>query len=129
MKKAIIATAIVLFAVCAASAQGVAGDWQGTLHADRANLHLVLHISKDDGGKLKATLDIVDQAAYGIKVDSISLKKSSLNLDVDVEKIDGTYWGKVSGDGNTISGVWRKEEGQPAQLDFKRAPAPVKAEH
>ena len=125
MKKAIIAVAIVLLAACAASAQDVAGDWQGTLHVGAADLHLVLHIAKDDGGKLKATLDSVDQAAYGIKVDSISLKKSDLNL--EVERVAATYWGKLSKDGNTISGIWR--QGQPLPLDFKRSPAPVKTEH
>jgi len=47
-------------------AQDVTGDWNGTLHANGAELRLVLHISKNPDGGLKATLDSVDQGANGI---------------------------------------------------------------
>jgi fermentation-respiration switch protein FrsA (DUF1100 family) len=124
MKKIMVAAALLQFAVCAA-AQDVVGDWQGTLHAGVANLRLVLHITKGDGGSLKATLDSVDQAALGIPVSSISLKDSQLTLGVDA--VHGTYEGKVSSDGGTISGTWT--QGQPLPLEFKRAAAPVKPEH
>jgi fermentation-respiration switch protein FrsA (DUF1100 family) len=60
MKRVIVAAAVVLFAFCAADAQDIAADWEGTLHA-AADLHLVLHITESDGGSLKATLDSVDQ--------------------------------------------------------------------
>lgn len=111
------AAALVLLLVGAAWAQDIAGDWEGTLHAGVADLRLVLHISKIDGGALKATLDSLDQGAYGIPVSSISLKESKLSLDVDA--VHGTYDGKVSSDGNAISGMW--SQGQPLPLDFKRA--------
>src|SRR5580700_5048832 len=125
MKKIIIAAAVILSGVCAACAQDVAGDWQGTLHAGVADLRLVLHITKSDAGGLKATLDSVDQAANGIPVNSIVLKDSTLTLGVDA--VHGTYEGKVSSDGNTIAGTW--SQGQPLPLEFKRAAAPVKPEH
>jgi pimeloyl-ACP methyl ester carboxylesterase len=125
MKKIIIAAAVILSGVCAACAQDVAGDWQGTLHAGVADLRLVLHITKSDAGGLKATLDSVDQAANGIPVSSIVLKDSTLTLGVDA--VHGTYEGKVSSDGNTIAGTW--SQGQPLPLEFKRAAAPVKPEH
>jgi uncharacterized protein len=104
-------------------AQDVTGDWQGTLHAGAADLHLVLHIGKSDNGALKATLDSVDQAANGIPVSSISLKDSKLSL--AVELVHGTYDGKLSSDGATISGTW--SQGQALPLDFKRAAAPIPA--
>jgi hypothetical protein len=107
------------------SAQDIAGDWQGTLSANGAQLRLVLHITKGDDGALKATLDSVDQNANGIPVSSISLKDSKLSLGVDA--VHGTYEGKVAADGATISGTW--SQGQSLALDFKRAAVPVKTEH
>jgi uncharacterized protein len=104
-------------------AQDITGDWQGTLHAGAADLHLVLHITKSDAGALKATLDSVDQAANGIPVSSISLKDSKLSL--AVELVHGTYDGKLSSDGTTLSGIW--SQGQPLPLDFKRAATPLPA--
>jgi fermentation-respiration switch protein FrsA (DUF1100 family) len=125
IKKVIVAAALLLLAVCAANAQDIVGDWEGTLHAGAADLRLVLHITKGDGNGLKATLDSVDQAALGIPVSSISLKDSKLSL--GVEAVHGTYEGTVSADRGTINGTW--SQGQPLPLDFKRAAAPVKPEH
>ena len=125
MEKLVVAAAMFLFAACSAYAQEIAGDWQGTLHAGAADLHLVLHISKDDKGGLKATLDSVDQAANGIPVSSITLKDSKLSLGIDA--VHGTYEGAVSSDGATISGTW--SQGQALPLDFTRSAAPVKPQH
>src|SRR5271156_1876230 len=124
MKAILILAAQAVTAASLVSAQDIAGDWQGTLSANGAELRLGLHISKGDGGALKATLDSVDQNANGIPVSSISLKDSKLSL--GVEAVHGTYEGKVAADGKTISGTWT--QGQPLQLDFKRA-APGKTEH
>jgi fermentation-respiration switch protein FrsA (DUF1100 family) len=125
MKAILILATEVVAAAALVSAQDIAGDWQGTLSAGGAELRLVLHITKDDKGALKATLDSVDQNANGIPVSSISLKDSKLSLGVDA--VHGTYEGKVAADGATISGTW--SQGQPLPLDFKRAAAPVKTEH
>ncbi len=122
MKSAIAVSVMILFAACLATGQDVTGDWQGTLHAG-ADLRLVLHITKGDSGALKATLDSVDQGANGIPVSSVSFKDSKLSL--GVEAVHGSYEGKVSSDGQTISGTWT--QGQPPPLDFKRSAAPVKA--
>ncbi len=115
-------SALLFLIPAAAHSQDVAGDWQGTLHAGM-DLHLVLHITKGDGGALKATLDSVDQGAYGIPVSSISLKNSNLTLGVDA--VHGTYEGKLSGDGNTMSGTWT--QGQTLPLDFKRSAAKIES--
>jgi hypothetical protein len=125
MKRNFLLAALTLFIAGFASAQDVTGDWQGTLHAGAVELRLVLHISKDGSGALKATLDSVDQAANGIPVTSISLKDSRLSLAVD--SVHGTYEGKFSTDASMLTGTWT--QGQPLPLDFKRATAPVKTEH
>jgi uncharacterized protein len=109
--------------ICISHAQDVTGDWQGTLQAGEADLHLVLHISKSDSG-LKATLDSVDQGANGIPVSSITFKDSKLSLGVEI--VHGAYEGKLSSDGATISGTWSQNE-VDLPLDFKRAAAPAPA--
>jgi fermentation-respiration switch protein FrsA (DUF1100 family) len=125
MKRASILATLLLAAASVAGAQDIAGDWQGALSANGAELRLVLHVARSADGTLKATLDSVDQGANGIPVTSITLKESKLSLGIDA--VHGTYEGQVSSDGNTIKGTW--SQGQPLPLDFKRAGAPVKTEH
>jgi hypothetical protein len=108
--------------VLVANAQEVVGEWEGTLKAGGAELRLVLHISKADGGELKATMDSVDQGANGIPVSTITLKDSQLSL--KVEAWHGTYEGKVNAAATEIEGTW--SQGQPLPLVFKRATAPAK---
>ena len=66
----------------AAQAPAIAGSYAGTLQAGEAQLHLVLHLSKNAKGVLDATLDSLDQAVYAIEATSVSLKGSILKLDV-----------------------------------------------
>jgi fermentation-respiration switch protein FrsA (DUF1100 family) len=115
-----------LVAASFAQSQDIAGDWQGTLSPNGAELRLVLHITKAPDSSLKATLDSIDQpGANGIPVNSITLKDSKLNL--DVATVHGTYEGKVATDGKTITGTWT--QAAPLPLEFKRATAPIKTEH
>ena len=123
--KRILILAILLLAAGIAHAQDITGDWQGTLNAGAAELRLVLHITKAADGSLKATLDSVDQGANGIPVNSVTLKDSKLNL--EVQAVNGTYEGKVSADGKTISGTW--SQGSSLPLDFKRGALSTKKEH
>lgn len=99
----------------AACAQDIAGDWRATLKAGPAELRLILHVTKADGG-LKATIDSIDQGANGIPVSSVTLKGTDLKLTVDA--VNGTYEGKVSPDGASIKGTWT--QAQPLPLDFER---------
>ncbi len=103
IKKTIAITALILSAACFAQSQDVAGDWQGVLNAGTRQLHIILHITNNDGN-LKATMDSVDQHAFGLPVSSISLKNSKLKFEVD--KVGGSYVGKLSPDATKISGSW-----------------------
>jgi hypothetical protein len=121
MKRILILAALVAAAGLAqAQDKDLTGDWQGTLSAGGANLRLVLHVSKAADGSLKANLDSVDQGV-NIPVNSVTFKDSRVSL--SLEMIHGSYEGKISTDGNVISGTWT--QGQPFPLDFKR-PAPAK---
>jgi len=120
MKRILILAALVAAAGLAqAQDKDLTGDWQGTLAAGGANLRLVLHVSKAADGSLKANLDSVDQGV-NIPVNSVTFKDSRLSL--SLEMIHGSYEGKISTDGNVISGTWT--QGQPFPLDFKRAAPP-----
>jgi len=115
MRKLLIA--LLLLSASAATAQNVAGDWNGTLDAGGTKLHLVLHIAKSAGGALTATLDSVDQNALGIPVTSVALTGAKLSL--DVAAIRGTFEGTLNGD--TISGTWT--QGISFPLAFTRSAA------
>ena len=123
--KRILTLALLIIVPSLAHAQDLSGDWQGTLSASGAELRLVLHITKSADGSLKATLDSVDQGTNGIPVSSVTLKDSTLSL--EIEAVHGTYEGKVSADGKTISGTW--SQGASLPLNFKRGAPPLKIEH
>ena len=126
MKRFMVVPALIFLAATVSRAQDIAGDWQGTLSAGGQELHLVLHITKASDNSLKATLDSLDQpGGNGIPVSSISLKDSKLNM--EVEKVHGTYEGKLSTDAKTITGTW--SQGTSLPLEFKRATAPINTEH
>jgi hypothetical protein len=104
----------------ACRAQGqVAGDWKGTLSAGGAELRLILHVTAAKDGSLTATLDSVDQGAYGIPVTTVTLKDSKLDLTVD--SVQGSYSGTVNKDASEIDGTW--SQGTPLALNFRRAAA------
>ena len=88
-------------------------------------LRLVLHIAKNPDGTLKATLDSVDQGQNGLAVTDLSLEGPNLTFDVDA--VNGSYRGKVMGDGKTILGKW--QQGRPMDLEFERATTPIKTQH
>lgn len=125
MKKLIGVMAVISFASLFVQAQDIAGDWLGTLSTAGAELRLVLHITKNPDGSIKATLDSVDQGANGIPVKSVTLNQSKLSL--DVAAVHGSYEGTVNKDATQIDGTWT--QGQTLLLTFKRASIVSKAEH
>lgn len=80
----------------------IAGDWQGTLQAEKS-LRIVLKISKSDKG-WGAMMYSIDQGAYPINASSVTLNGSTLKF--SVEMIGGNYEGTLSADGNSIAGTW-----------------------
>jgi uncharacterized protein len=117
MKKTIAVAALVFVMIGLGKSQDIAGDWQGILNAGGVQLHLVLHINKDSTGSLTAILVSPDQSSKGMPVSSISIKDSKLKFAVD--RIQGSYQGKLNADATKISGTWY--QGAFFDLDFKRA--------
>ncbi len=97
--------------------QGIAGTWQGTLHAGR-DLRTVVKISKADDGGYKAVFYSIDQGGDGLPVTKITLDGTTVKMSLTM--IGGTYEGKLSADGKTITGTWSQGP-SPLPLNLTRA--------
>ena len=110
---------ILFFAALLASslhAQNITGTWQGTLKAGPQDLRIVIKISLEDD-KLKAVLYSIDQGGQPINANSITRDGSSIKMAVNL--IGGNYDGKLSADGNAITGTWNQVA--PLPLNLTRA--------
>ena len=100
-----------------AAAQGFEGTWQGTLHVGQ-DLRIVTKISKADAGGYTAILYSIDQGGQPLPFDKVTVDGSSITMTLKL--IGGKYEGKLSGDGNTISGTWTQGP-NPLPLPLTRA--------
>ena len=82
------------------------GSWQGILDAGGTKLRIVFHVMKIDSSQFSATLDSPDQGATGIPVSKVSIMDDSIIFVVAV--VGGRYEGKLSGENNSIAGVWKQ---------------------
>ena len=118
MKKLLLS--IVALAVLAGGvlwAQGLTGNWQGTLNAGK-DLRMILVVSKEDG-RLQAKLYSIDETPQPFQVSSISQEGPIVKFAIE---INGTeYEGKLSADNNSIAGTWTQAL-HSLPLDFSRAP-------
>jgi uncharacterized protein len=94
----------------------IVGDWTGVLSAGGSQLHLVLHVTKGEDGKLVATLDSVDQGANGIPVSVIAVKDGKVSM--TVAAVGGTYEGVMNKEVTEIQGTWTQM--QALELTFTR---------
>src|SRR6516165_5511606 len=112
--------ALMVFTASLAYAQDISGDWQGTLEAGAQEIRLLLQITKSDNGEWRATMLSIDQSpdrGVGVPTTSFLLDGSSIRFAIGV--IGGSYDGKLSTDGASISGMWT--QGRPLPLEFRRA--------
>jgi uncharacterized protein len=93
------------------------GTYSGTLQAGEAQLHLLLHLSKNANGSLRATLDSLEQGVFAIEASAVSFSNYTLKL--EVTSVGAHFEGKVSPDLAVIEGNWW--QGSAAlPLKFKR---------
>ena len=114
----------------ATSPKDLRGIWQGILHATRDE-RLKLKITQAADGKYQLTLYRVDQNGQSFEATKTTFVDGTLKFTMDI--VSSRYEGKISPDGNTITGTWtqglnpialnlertREEEGWPT-------PEPVK---
>ena len=102
----------------------IVGTWQGTLHVAAAdnhpeiNLRIVNKITKGDDGKLKVVDYSIDQGGAGMAASSASFEDGVFKY--AIQAIDGSYEGKMSADGKSISGNWTQGP-NPLPLLLERA--------
>ena len=114
---------LIVFAAAAGNvlhAQDITGTWQGTLTAPGGGqtLRIVMEVSRAQDQSLRAVMRSIDQGGQPINAGAVTLQGSTFRLTVPA--IGGTYEGRMSGDGNTISGTWT-QGGGPAPLNLARA--------
>ena len=108
---------LALLATLPALAHDIVGDWIGTLHAGSTELRLLVHITRQPDGALKANMDSLDQNAKGIPISSIELKESRLTFTSAV--VNGSFDGTVNSDRSAIQGTFT--QGVVLPLNLKRA--------
>lgn len=116
----ILLTAFTVLIALLANAQGIYGNWQGTIKAGPQEIRLIVTIDQDSVGGWKGTLFSIDQTpdrGIGTPVNSITLSGSKLKFSIDLAR--ATYEGEVSTDGNSVKGVWT--QGGSLPLAFQRA--------
>jgi uncharacterized protein (TIGR03435 family) len=98
-------------------ATNIADTWQGTLHAGQ-DLRTVVKISKADGGGYKAVFYSIDQGGAPLPVAKITLEGTTVKMSLTA--IGGSYEGKLSADGKSITGNWSQGP-NPLPLTLTRA--------
>lgn len=103
-----------------ATAPAIEGVYAGTLQAGEAQLHLILHLTKNPQGELHASLDSLDQAVFAIEATATSFRGSSLKF--EVASVGAHFEGTFSPDRKTIDGQW--SQGDAAlPITFRRQSA------
>jgi len=79
----------------------IEGLWKGPLKIGQSEQRLILYLSMDSDGTMKATIDSPDEGVKGIAVDDVKYEKHVLVLEIEKSK---NYKGKLSEDGLRIEG-------------------------
>ncbi len=96
-----------------AFAEEAAGDWGGLL---MGQLHVIIHVKKDDKSQYSATLESPDQGAFVLPADTVTATPDRLAF--AITKINGSYDGKWDEAKQAWVGTWT--QGQPMPLVLKR---------
>ena len=96
-------------------AQNITGNWQGTLEVPQRKLRIVFKIALVND-KLQATLYTADQPSPPI---ATTITRDGSNVKMTIPSFAATYEGKLSADGNSITGTFS----QGAQLPLTLARA------
>jgi non-heme chloroperoxidase len=99
-------------------AQDITGNWQGTITSSQGKpFRMVLQVTHDDSGELKAKIYSIDQGPEGDWVDSITVQDPTVRFVVGMIQL--SYEGKLSPDGNSITGTWT--QGSRVPFNFQKS--------
>lgn len=112
MKRLILGVAaLVMLQGGALLGQSLVGTWQGPLQVSQTpgdTLRVVFKISTTTSGALYGDMYSIDQGGHAA-VPDVTLKGSAVKI--PMPSIGATYVGKLSGDGNSITGSWTGANG------------------
>ena len=92
--------------------------WEGKLSVGAGlSLRIVVHVGKTAESKLTAKMDSPDQGAKGLKVDTITLDKTTLSF--EMKALLGRYEGKLNAEGTEAAGTWT-QAGNSLPLTLKK---------
>jgi non-heme chloroperoxidase len=118
-KKPLWVTILFLLVTGPLYAQDITGVWQGTLKA--GEMRVLIRVSKQLDGSLEAKLIKPDQNppdwGAGNGANSVSFEGSDFKFAFNSLKV--SYEGKLSADGNSITGTWTQDG--PLPLNLQRA--------
>jgi hypothetical protein len=98
----------------------IVGEWTGTLNpGGQPKKHIVVHVSAEQDGSLRGTIDYPDQDVSGVQITAITYSKSTLHFEStpDLSAYDGT----LDKNATTITGIW-KQGGTTLNLTLRRTP-------
>jgi len=101
-------------------AQSLTGIWQGTLLAPQApggESRIAIKVSTTSSKSLSVVMYGIDQAVPPITANAVSLEGSAVRISIIA--IGVTFEGKLSDDGNAMTGSWQGTV--PQQVIFRRA--------
>jgi pimeloyl-ACP methyl ester carboxylesterase len=117
VKKTLWMTVASVFVTGTLYAQDITGDWQGALKTN-ADVRFIVRIKKELDGSLQARVIRADQTpadwGSGNLANAVSLEGSDFKFRLDAAK--ATYEGKLSADGNSMSGTWSRGDSSPLEL-------------
>ncbi len=100
-------------------AQNIVGTWQGSLNLPQGKqLRTVIKISRAADESLKAVFYSIDQGGQPLNASAAGQQGSTLKI--TIAAIGGEYEGKLSADGNSLTGTWTQGP-QPLPLNLVRA--------
>ncbi|UCC40203.1 MAG: hypothetical protein JSV96_01740 [Candidatus Aminicenantes bacterium] len=100
------------------SGKSIEGLWKGSLEIQGAKLRIIVKISKEADGTLKATVDSPDQEAMDIPLDNVTFENNTLRF--ELTSAQAKYEGKLDELGDMIEGEY-SQGGSSFPLILKRS--------
>ncbi len=108
-----------LFPAAVVAQQNLVGTWQGTVRPPdtQADLRTVVKITQPEGEGLKATFHSIDQT-FQVFPSVVTMQGS--NVKIEIPGVGCVFEGKLSADGDTISGTIKRGFPMPIPWSMKR---------
>ena len=95
----------------------VDGVWLGSVNENGKDLRGQLILKSDASGREYGTFDSIDEHVYELECSNIVLSNDDFSF--EIPSVAGRWSGKLSADGNTLSGAWM-QSGKSESLVLRR---------